>query len=215
MGLCFSHDNYVCVKDVVDFSACSAPTARVISSSGVLHEYALPVTVSKVLEAEISAASSSSRSLALFLCDSDELNYEELIPEMGPEEPLAKGQIYFALPRSRLARPLSASDMAALAVKASLALPKDGSSKGRGRRSQISPVLESSSGVAGAPKGLKPKSSEKPLLLLPMPPPLVGKYRRSPSNKGFKIKGVRSFRIRLSTIQEGCESVQLDQCCRF
>ncbi|KAK4804706.1 hypothetical protein SAY86_004523 [Trapa natans] len=189
MGICSSL-NYCCAVDL------SEPTARVISASGVMHEYVLPITVSKVLKAEISAASSSSRSSALFLCNSDELNYEELIPEMDPEVPLVNNQIYFALPKSRLAQRLSASHMAALAVKASLALSKDGGSKG----SQIFPVLEITR------KGNKTEISEKQL-----PPAPVRNYQRSPSSNGFKSKAARSFRTSLSTIHEGCESVYMDQ----
>lgn len=219
MGACFSQEHWI-GDSSGGFSAPSAPIARVISVSGQLHEYAIPVTVLKVLEAEIS--SSSSRSSALFLCNSDALCYEEIIPAMGSEEQLAKDQIYFALPKSRLGRPLSASDMAALAVKASLALQKSGNSKNGqwsriSRRSRISPVMEvtnsrgaveeGSPGLGGAPKGFDLESYEKP-----PPPPPAKKYRRSSSSRRLN-RAVRSFRIRLSTIQEGPESVHSDQCC--
>lgn len=215
MGACFSQGHRIGDGNG-GFSAPSAPIARVISVSGQLHEYAVPVTVSKVLEAETSSSSSSSsRSSALFLCNSDALCYEELIPAMSSDEQLAKDQIYFALPKSRLGRPLSASDMAALAVKASLALQKSGSSKnGRWRRmSRISPFMEVTNsrgaieegtpGLWGAPKGLDLESYAKP------PPPLARKYRRSSSSRRFN-RTVHSFGIRLSTIQEGPESVHFD-----
>ncbi|KAK4753374.1 hypothetical protein SAY87_022172 [Trapa incisa] len=207
MGVCFSEYLVAGVRDG-EYSTRSLPTTKVISASGQLHEYALPTTVSDVLRSEISS-SSSSRSSSLFLCNSDNLCYEELIPEMGSDEPLAKDQIYFSLPRSRLGRPLSASDMAVLAMKASLALQKAGATISRGhlrsgRRTRISPALEVTKSrmedgpaLGGAVKGLEEDHSER-------------KYRRPYSPRRLK-RAVRSFRIRLSTIQEGPESVHLEQ----
>ncbi|GJT82655.1 secreted RxLR effector protein 161-like protein [Tanacetum coccineum] len=59
---------------------------------------------------------------SFFVCNSDNLYQDQDIPSLDSEDELDAGQIYFILPKSMLARGLSASDMASLAVKASLAL---------------------------------------------------------------------------------------------
>ncbi|GJZ08146.1 nucleotide-binding alpha-beta plait domain-containing protein [Tanacetum coccineum] len=59
---------------------------------------------------------------SFFVCNSDNLYQDQAIPSLDSEDELDAGQIYFILPKSMLARGLSASDMASLAVKASLAL---------------------------------------------------------------------------------------------
>ncbi|KAI4389672.1 hypothetical protein MLD38_001873 [Melastoma candidum] len=100
--------------------------ARVISVDGELHEYAVPVTASCVLLSEAAAAPStqSSSSSEIFVCDSDRLYYEERIPALAPGDELVDGQIYFVLHGSRLSCRITGKEMAALAVKASLALRK-------------------------------------------------------------------------------------------
>ncbi|XAR61489.1 hypothetical protein NMG60_11015931 [Bertholletia excelsa] len=118
-------------------SSCSwesdSPTAIVISSNGNLRQYSLSLTVSQVLLLEYPNSlistlppppppSSSDTATAFFLCNSDRLCYDEYIPPLDAQEQLQAHQIYFVLPTSKLQYPLSASDMAALAVKASLAL---------------------------------------------------------------------------------------------
>ncbi|KAK4786751.1 hypothetical protein SAY86_010584 [Trapa natans] len=218
MGACFSEFLVAGASDGDgdgddEYSTRAAPTTKVISASGQLHEYSIPTTVSGVLRSEISSLSSSSRSLALFLCNSDSLCYEELIPEMGSDEPLAKDQIYFSLPRSRLGRPLSASEMAALAVKASLALQKSGAAGSRSRvrndrMTRISPVLEPTKSQIedGLVLGRAAKGFEDESFQSPTPPPPARQYRTSYSSMRLK-RAVWSFRIRLSTIQEGPESV--------
>ncbi|CAK7345944.1 unnamed protein product [Dovyalis caffra] len=117
-------------------------TAKVISIHGDLREYYLPAFVSQVLQAEIASSSSSSSSSSWFLCNSDLLFYNEYIPVLNSDVPLQSDQIYFVLPKSKLQHKLTSSDMAALAVKASLAL-KNSSKKGsrRGKNARISPVL--------------------------------------------------------------------------
>ncbi|KAK9271021.1 hypothetical protein L1049_026609 [Liquidambar formosana] len=179
MGACFSSDEQ---------SFC-VPTAKVISVAGDLREYSLPFTASEVLQME-----SSSDSSACFVCNSDRLYYDDYIPALHPEDPLQPGQIYFLLPNSKLQYRLSASDMAALAVKASLALQNSSLKGGRRRKkARISPLL------LGAEIHRQPPNKK--------PPPVIsrsGSVRKLHrySSKGAKM-AVRSFRLRLTTIYEG------------
>ncbi|KAF3523000.1 hypothetical protein F2Q69_00050188 [Brassica cretica] len=132
MGLCVS----------VGRSDCdSSPAAKIVTVNGDLREYNVPVLASQVLEAE-SMASSSSRPSSYFLCNSDSLYYDDFIPAIEPEEILQADQIYFVLPVSKRQYRLTASDMAALAVKASVAMEKAAKNKNRRRKSgRISPVM--------------------------------------------------------------------------
>ena len=135
MGLCVS----------VGRSDCdSSPTAKIVTVNGDLREYNVPVLASQVLEAESSSSSSSSssRTSSYFLCNSDSLYYDDFIPAIESEEFLQADQIYFVLPVSKRQYRLTASDMAALAVKASVAIGKAAGKKNRRRKSgRISPVM--------------------------------------------------------------------------
>ncbi|KAH0684263.1 hypothetical protein KY285_021748 [Solanum tuberosum] len=92
-------------------------TSYVISINGELRQYSVPINVSQVLQSDISSDHASS-----FLCSSDRLYFDDFIPSLDSQYQLLPGQIYFMLPASKLKYRLSASDMAALAVKASAAL---------------------------------------------------------------------------------------------
>nr|CAB3449182.1 unnamed protein product [Digitaria exilis] len=71
----------------------------------------------------------------LFVCNSDALYFNEHPPALDPSDLLRPGQIYFVLPASMLEKPLSTADMAALAVRASLALAAaSGTARPRRRR---------------------------------------------------------------------------------
>ncbi|KAJ3707353.1 hypothetical protein LUZ61_011058 [Rhynchospora tenuis] len=89
------------------------PTSKVITIDGSLREYSVSTKVSEVLDEKPTAS---------FLCCSDELYMDRAIPALGSHEWIELEQIYFILPRSMLDQPLKGKDMAALAVKASLAL---------------------------------------------------------------------------------------------
>ncbi|KAG2726618.1 hypothetical protein I3760_01G122100 [Carya illinoinensis] len=137
MGVCFSS---VWGRE----SRASHPTAKIISVNGVLHEYPVPVTVSQVLETEKSSSSpsSSSSSSSCFVCNSDRLYYDDYIPALDGAEELLANQIYFVFPASKLQQRLTASDMAALAVKASVALQNSSKNNGnRRKKARISPVV--------------------------------------------------------------------------
>ncbi|KAL7236708.1 hypothetical protein ACSBR1_019919 [Camellia fascicularis] len=104
-------------------------TAKLVFLDGALQEFSSPVKVSHVLQ----------KNPACFVCDSDDMYFDDFISAMGGEEELRLGQLYFALPLNWLGQPLQAEDMAALAVKASVALGKScGSGGGGGERSGFS-----------------------------------------------------------------------------
>lgn len=118
-------------------------TSYVISISGELRQYSVPINVSQVLQSDISSDHASS-----FLCSSDRLYFDDFIPSLDSQYQLLPGQIYFMLPASKLKYRLSASDMAALAVKASTALEDLNKNKNKSRKSRkimskkrISPML--------------------------------------------------------------------------
>ncbi|KAI3785006.1 hypothetical protein L1987_44114 [Smallanthus sonchifolius] len=100
MGICTSCDST------------SVATAKLISHDGTLQEFSYPVKVSYVLQNNPST----------FICNSDEMEFDDVVSAISDDEELQLGQLYFALPLSRLRHPLQPVEMAALAVKASSAL---------------------------------------------------------------------------------------------
>lgn len=204
----------------------AAPTAKVISVNGNLLEYPAPILVSQVL----SHAQASSSSSDDFLCNSDGLYYDQPIPALDSEDQLHANYIYFVLPASKLESPLSASDMAALAVKASLALQKaDGH---RRKKARISPLLFVNQNQQSLHRDdfrvdnqhPQPQPQDyvydsditigRPTKKKPPPSPSSSSssfgISRSASVKRFQRftsrrakLAVRSFRLRLSTIYEG------------
>ncbi|XP_028760455.1 uncharacterized protein LOC114719158 [Neltuma alba] len=104
------------------------PTARLILEDGQLREFPYPVKVSYLLQ----------KYPMCFICNSDEMDFNDVMRAIDEDEVLKPGQLYFALPLSRLNHPLRADEMAALAVKASSALMKGGAGeKYICRRAQI------------------------------------------------------------------------------
>ncbi|KAJ4758790.1 HTH-type transcriptional regulator [Rhynchospora pubera] len=128
MGSCLSAHSDHEMTDVLR-------TAKVIAIDGSLREYSVPTKVSEVLDEKLTAS---------FLCSSDELYLDRDIPALRSQQWVELDQIYFILPRSMLDQPLTGQDMAALAVKASLALAgalAKRSNRTRGKRSiQVVPI---------------------------------------------------------------------------
>ncbi|KAE8680338.1 hypothetical protein F3Y22_tig00111392pilonHSYRG00672 [Hibiscus syriacus] len=183
MGTCFSSETRDSVSD-----SKNRPAALVVSINGDLHKYSLPVFVSQVLHAEAPPS--------IFLCNSDSLSYDEYIPALDVDHQLQANQIYFVLPVSKLQNRLASTDMAALAVKASLAIKNDSN---RRNKSRISPVMV----VAAAESVPGDKSFAK---AQPQQPAMsrsrsIRKFQRYTSRRA-KLT-VRSFKLRLSTIYEG------------
>ncbi|XP_051114892.1 uncharacterized protein LOC127240325 [Andrographis paniculata] len=104
MGLCNSCESAPAV---------TAP-AKLIFDNGRLEEFPYPIKAVHVLQ----------RNPTCFICNSDELEFDDVVPAVGADDDLLPGHIYFALPLSRLNRRLRPEEIAALAVKASAALVK-------------------------------------------------------------------------------------------
>ncbi|KAK9285041.1 hypothetical protein L1049_024225 [Liquidambar formosana] len=122
----------------------SVATAKLILQDGRLEEYSYPVKVSYVLQ----------KNPTCFICDSDELDFNDVVSAINDDEELQPGQLYFALPLSKLRRPLQAEEMAAMAVKASSALMKSGGDKcGCHRKSVCPAVLASEKDVKSPRRG--------------------------------------------------------------
>ncbi|KAI3725583.1 hypothetical protein L1987_65374 [Smallanthus sonchifolius] len=102
--------------------------AFVVSAKGELIHYPTPIFVSELLQP------------SSFVCDSDTLYLDHPIPALDPEHQLEPGQIYFVLQKTMLHRRLSTSDMAALALKASVALDSDHHKRNK-NKARISPSL--------------------------------------------------------------------------
>ncbi|CAH8258373.1 unnamed protein product [Arabidopsis lyrata] len=213
MGLCVSVN-----RNEYDSSP---STAKIVTINGDLREYDVPVLASQVLESEStsSSSSSSSRSSSYFLCNSDSLYYDDFIPAIESDEILQADQIYFVLPISKRQYRLSASDMAALAVKASVAIEKSAGKKNRRRRSsgRISPVVTLNQPNDNRIAAMNNRIGGEATILqkgkLPnrtTPFKDTTGYSRSGSVRKLKRYtsgraklAVRSFRLRLSTIYEG------------
>ncbi|AAF20257.1 hypothetical protein AtNW77_Chr1g0078461 [Arabidopsis thaliana] len=212
MGLCVSVNRNEYVS--------SSTTAKIVTINGDLREYDVPVLASQVLESESTSSSSSSSSSSYFLCNSDSLYYDDFIPAIESDEILQANQIYFVLPISKRQYRLSASDMAALAVKASVAIEKAAGKKNRRRRSgRISPVVTLNQAndnriaavnnrIGGEATNMMMQKGKLPNRTTPFKD--TNGYSRSGSVRKLKRYtsgraklAVRSFRLRLSTIYEG------------
>ncbi|CAI9110044.1 OLC1v1010006C1 [Oldenlandia corymbosa var. corymbosa] len=113
MGICSSCDST------------NVATAKLILHDGRLQEFSYPVKASYVLQ----------KNPAYFICNSDEMDFDDVVSAISGDDVLQPGQLYFALPLDRLKSRLQAEEMAALAVKASSALARSGGEKcGCGRK---------------------------------------------------------------------------------
>ncbi|KAL0332248.1 UNVERIFIED_CONTAM: hypothetical protein Scaly_2126300 [Sesamum calycinum] len=90
----------------------SVATAKLILDDGRLQEFPT-CKVSYVLQKN-----------PLVSYATDEMDFDDVVSAVSDDEELQPGQLYFALPLSRLKHRLQAEEMAALAVKASSALTK-------------------------------------------------------------------------------------------
>ncbi|KAF2591223.1 hypothetical protein F2Q70_00041379 [Brassica cretica] len=130
MGICSSYEST------------QVATAKLILQDGRMMEFTTPVKVGYALQ----------KNPTCFICNSDDMDFDDVVSAISTEEELQLGQIYFALPLSSLHQSLKAEDMASLAVKASSALMRSGHSCGRDkcrcRRKCVAPVIFSSQRVA-------------------------------------------------------------------
>lgn len=98
------------------FDSSQVETSKVVVHDGTMREFTYEVKVGYVLQLYPDC----------FICDSDEMGFDDVVLAMHEDEVLRLGQLYFALPLTRLKKSLPAVEMAALAVKASSALTKSG-----------------------------------------------------------------------------------------
>ncbi|XP_028763966.1 uncharacterized protein LOC114722178 [Neltuma alba] len=89
-------------------------TAKLVLHDGRLQEFSYPVKASYVLQ----------KYPMCFICNSDDMDFDDVVTPIDEDEELQLGQLYFVLPLTRLEHRLRAEEMAALAVKASSALAK-------------------------------------------------------------------------------------------
>lgn len=134
MGACIS--TWMILDSDHNVYVSSSSAANVITVNGQLRQFQVPITASQLL-VQLESQSPSS----YVVCNSDSLYYDEHIPAMDSSHELQAGQIYFVLPNSKLKYPLSASDMAALAVKASAAISSINNDSKISSTSQISPLV--------------------------------------------------------------------------
>ncbi|KAL3619846.1 hypothetical protein CASFOL_034758 [Castilleja foliolosa] len=191
MGCCFSSDS--------DQSLRQKPTADVISLTGDLRRYPLPVTVSQVLQFETLSPDS------FFVCHSDGLFFDDYVPRLEPDDELESAEIYFVLPVSKLKHRLAASDMAALAVRASVAI--NASNPRRSRKARISPVSESQLSQHQSPvrnSHVQSRKANKGSVRPELAVSRSGSVRKLQRYSSRRAKSaVRSFRMKLTTINEG------------
>nr|GEX30457.1 hypothetical protein [Tanacetum cinerariifolium] len=164
-----------------------------LKAKSELRQFPTPIFVSEVLQYE---------KPSFFVCNSDNLYQDQDIPSLDSENELDAGQIYFILPKTMLARRLSASDMASLAVKASLALDSNSNSnyshvkkKKKINNARISPmVLMETSQINVVVEEEENKQNYKNGGL---------RMSKSRSTRSRKARlAARSFRLKLSTIYE-------------
>ncbi|OIW09745.1 hypothetical protein TanjilG_14268 [Lupinus angustifolius] len=106
------------------FDSNQIATAKLILHDGVLQEFSYAVKVSFLLQ----------KYPTYFICNSNDMDFDDVVTAIDEDEVLETGELYFAIPLSKLKLKLQADEMAALAVKASLALTKSGGDKCRFRR---------------------------------------------------------------------------------
>ncbi|CAI9276830.1 unnamed protein product [Lactuca saligna] len=94
----------------------SVAKSMLILPDGSLQEFSYAVKVSDALH----------KNPDTFICNSDDMEFDDIVSAIKDDDELQPGQLYFALPLKRLKYPLQPEEMAALAVKAAAALAKGG-----------------------------------------------------------------------------------------
>ncbi|XP_010068624.2 uncharacterized protein LOC104455550 [Eucalyptus grandis] len=99
----------------------SPSTLKVIHMDGRLQEFTQTIKASHLL----------SQNPNCFLCSSESMFIDSIIPQIHEEEDLCLGQLYFLLPLPMSRVPLSLQELCMLAIKASAVLESSSSSDGR------------------------------------------------------------------------------------
>ncbi|KAI3769815.1 hypothetical protein L6452_00928 [Arctium lappa] len=109
------------------YSGSNPATVKLILLDGELREFSSPVKVFLVAP----PLHLENNDLSSFICNADEMDFDQYLTAMNGEDELRLGHLYFQLPWSWLNRRLAAEDMASLAVKAGRALTDSRSGKVR------------------------------------------------------------------------------------
>ncbi|XP_020187309.1 uncharacterized protein [Aegilops tauschii subsp. strangulata] len=135
MGLCMSSGSAVAAA--ARAKGQPASTAMVLLPTGELREYPRPATAGQALEDSVAGDAS------WFLCDADEMGFEGPVAAVAVAEELRPGQIYFVLPAEARRNGLQREDLAALAVRASVALVNKANAGGgrRRRAGSVAPLI--------------------------------------------------------------------------
>ncbi|KAI3786317.1 hypothetical protein L1987_39912 [Smallanthus sonchifolius] len=99
-------------------NATNAAKVKLVLLDGQLREFPSPVKVFLVAP----PLNYLTNDVCSFICNADEMDFDNYVTAMSEEEELRPGQLYFELPASWLNRRLTAEDMASMAVKAGKAL---------------------------------------------------------------------------------------------
>lgn len=171
----------------------AAATVKVVNLDGSMARLAVAGTVVTAREALAAGDGSGRRHRTLppplFLCSADELGFDAPPRALAADEALHPGQLYLVLPDSALRRPLTAKDMAALAVKAATALAAEA-----GLAAGLSPGRDSR---GGTPAGKRPRRQSAarvaPLLVAVSkesspPPPGDGAARKNDVHRGYAAR---------------------------
>lgn len=177
MKSCF----HFCVTKPSSSASSRGYRVKVIGVDGELREYRAGVTAEEVVAAG-----------ECFICNSDDLYLDQPIPTLRAGDHLQGGHIYFALHPSKLQRPLSAPEMAALTLTAAAALHNTSTTK----NSRISPSDDDFKHPLDYDCHVTVNSKRSRLLRSSS----VTKLQRAASRRAKMA--VRSFRLRLSTIYE-------------
>ncbi|XP_074586271.1 uncharacterized protein LOC141841966 [Curcuma longa] len=206
MGSCFSSSSATAAADGGSEHHRYSLTAKVITTDGSLLEYPA--------ESKVRDALSGQRISNSFICSSDELYCNAKIRALSAADPLLPGHLYFLLPLSKLDYPLSGSDMAALAVRASVALSAYASGSGGRRGKGARRVMPVAAELAGQRAALNEAVNEKEFGFYTdfdggvehyygSNSPYEKKEKKMPAMKQSKFRQRRwNYRHRLSTIEE-------------
>lgn len=87
-------------------------TAKIIHTDGRLQELRHPVKASHILNQNPNC----------FLCSSESMKIDSIVPQISSDRELELGEIYFLIPLKKAHLPISLTDLCSLAAKANVAL---------------------------------------------------------------------------------------------
>ncbi|KAG6605094.1 hypothetical protein SDJN02_01896, partial [Cucurbita argyrosperma subsp. argyrosperma] len=107
MGVCASSQNSS-ASSLTNWPS----TAKIIHTDGRLQELRHPVKAGHILDQNPNC----------FLCSSESMKIDSIIPQISSNRELELGEIYFLIPLAKAHLPISLTELCSLAAKASVAL---------------------------------------------------------------------------------------------